>query len=252
MLGVPGMLPGMPAARWAQRGACPPQSWASLLYLYCPFCAFFMLNALGSKKLEGGADLPPTPTLKSPLLCAPAWAPQENTSPKHSLFAPPLACALGQAAHPMAGGTPTGPAPPAAPGSVGRAGRQRGGSGEQLPGAASPPLQNDRGQTPPPGTPADGRPVWGPGDLPWFLQLLLTHFCSSCSHSPQRVPHPTAPQTPEGCRCGHQQGLYFGEGGEGKQLLGRQHPPATWKPQFPWKPFFAPIILPLPHPLICL
>lgn len=62
VLVVPGVLPGMPAARWAQRGACPPQSWTSLLYLYCPSCAFFMLNALGSKKLEEGGQtflLPP-------------------------------------------------------------------------------------------------------------------------------------------------------------------------------------------------
>ena len=180
----------------------------------------FVLNAvemqLSSKKPEEEEGRPSSyPTLNPLPLSALAWALQGSSSPGHSLFSLPLAVLSAKLLAPRWGGT-LGSCSPGSPRPMGKAGGQRGEQGA-APGTASPPPPPRVIGADPPGSPADGRLVWGPGDLPWFLQLLLTHFCSICSHPPRPAPAcppSRSPPGPEGCRCGHQQGLYFFFGGE--------------------------------------
>lgn len=240
------------SSKVGSEGSLSPAVLGLITLLVLPFLCFFYVKCTRQQKARGGCRPSSYPHSEIPPSLCSGLGTAGKHQPKTQPFCSPSSLRFRASCSPHGGGDTHGTRSSGSPGVRGESWQAKGGEWGAAPWCGQPSPAERSGPNPPPGTPADGRLVWGPGDLPWFLQLLLTHFCSSCSHSPQRVPHPTAPQTPEGCRCGHQQGLYFGEGGEGKQLLGRQHPPATWKPQFPWKPFFAPIILPLPHPLICL
>lgn len=103
-----------------------------------------------------------------------------DTAPQDTAFVLPSSCASGQAARPSLGGPS---------GALGGTQGAKGGVGSSQ---SSPAVRLGPA---PRGTLAEGGTVWGPGDLPWFLQLLLTHF-SICSLLPQRVPIPHPPGPP--------------------------------------------------------
>lgn len=200
------------------------------------FSCFLMFSTaerrLSNKKSEDWRARPSScfPFGTSPFL--PWLGPSRDTAAEGTAFVLPSGCTPGQAAllAPLWGdprelllGNPRAPGGTQwAEGAVG--------SSQPCPTVGSGPA--------PLGTLAAGGTVWGPGDLPWFLQLLLTHFCSVCSLLPQRVPSPQPPRPP-GMLLQVPAGpvFFIFLGGWDKQLLGLQHPPATWKPRFPWKPF---------------